>query len=164
MNDLLARLQEQFEAQYEVTDNGCWLWTGPQYAGTGYGRVKLMGGMVYAHRLSYELYVGATPEGLDLDHLCRTRLCVNYQHLEPVTRQENILRGNGLAAQNARKTHCLRGHILAGDNVYLYGGRRHCRECVNIRARKNQALARRAARVPERVIGPRSKKFAEIGA
>ena len=163
MNDLLTRLREQFEDQYEVADNGCWLWTGPQYAGTGYGRMRLLGGMVYAHRISYELYVGAIPDGLVIDHQCDTRLCVNYKHLKPVTQQENVLRGIGLAAQHARNTHCLRGHLLDEDNIYLHGGRRHCRKCVNYRARGNQARTRRAAGVLERVIGPRSKTRVKIG-
>ncbi len=163
MNDLALRLREQFEAQYKVADNGCWLWLRKRN-NVGYGTLNVFGGFALAHRLAYELYVGAVPDGLVLDHQCETRTCVNPHHLKPVTHQENILRGNGLAAQNARKTHCLRGHLLGGDNVYLNAGRRHCKECTNIRARKNQARTRRAAGVPERIIGPRSKKFAEIGA
>ena len=163
MNDLLTRLREQFEAQYEVADNGCWIWTG-KVQNAGYGQMSVFGGIAPAHRVSYELYVGAIPEGLVIDHLCRRRLCVNYAHLEAVTARENILRGEGLAAKNARKTHCPQGHPYDSGNTYTSGGRRWCRICGNTRARKNQALARRAARVPERVIGPRSKKFAEIGA
>ena len=149
MNNLHARLQEQFEAQYEVASNGCWLWTG-KVQNSGYGQMSVFGGIAPAHRVAYELYVGAIPEGLVIDHLCRTRFCVNYEHLEPVTAQTNILRGNGLAAVNARKEECLHGHPLSGDNVYLNAGRRHCRICVNARARKNQARARRALGVPER--------------
>ncbi len=151
MNDLLMRLREQFEAQYEVAENGCWLWAGT-VQNAGYGQMSVFGGIAPAHRVSYELYVGAIAEGLVIDHLCRTRLCVNYAHLEAVTQQENILRGNGLAAQNARKDACLHGHPLSGDNVYLNAGRRHCRICVNTRARKNHARHRRAAGVPERKL------------
>lgn len=164
MNNLLTRLREQFEAQYEVTDDGHWLWTGPITGASGYGKMKIFGGFALAHRFSYELHVGPIPDGLDLDHQCDIRLCVNYKHLKPMTRRENILRGNGLAAQNARKTHCPQGHPYDAPNTYTSGGRRWCRACGNKRARKNQARTRRAAGIPERVIGPRSKKFAEIGA
>ncbi len=151
MNDLLARLRKQFESQYEEQSNGCWLWTGPTNGAAGYGQMKVFGGIAPAHRVAYELYVGAIPEGLVIDHLCHTRLCVNYEHLEPVTFQENILRGEGLAAKNARKTHCLREHEFTKENTYIdKRGSRYCRKCVNIRARKNQAAVRRAAGVPER--------------
>ena len=152
MTDLLTRLREQFEAQYEVQGKDeCWIWTGPRYKNTGYGRMRILGGMVYAHRFAYELYIGPVPEGLVLDHyICDTRACANPEHLKPVTSRENILRGIGLTAVNARKTHCLRGHLLEGDNVYLNSGRRHCRECARTRARKNQAAARRRAGIPMR--------------
>ncbi len=147
MNDLLARLREQFETQYEVADNGCWLWAGPHNS-DGYGRAPILGGYALAHRLSYELYVGSIPDGLDLDHLCCQRLCVNYEHLEPVTRRENILRGNGLAAQNARKEECPDGHPYRGDNLYTKpNGGRICRTCHRVAER-----VRRATRVPERKL------------
>ena len=158
MNDLLIRLRKQFEAQYEVADNGCWLWLGKRN-NAGYGTINIFGGYALAHRLAYELYVGVVPDGLVIDHQCDTRICVNYEHLKPATYQENILRGNGIAAQNAAKTHCLRGHLLNGDNIYSNSNRRHCRECVRIRARKNQARARRRAGALPRPVGPRSKKF-----
>ena len=79
-------------------NSGCWLWVAMLGSG-GYGRFKVGNKNVYAHRLSYEHHVGAIPEGLDLDHLCRTRCCVNPTHLEPVTRKENIRRGLGNCAQ-----------------------------------------------------------------
>ncbi len=159
MNNLFMRLREQFEAQYEVADNDCWLWTGPQDR-DGYGQMRLLGGMIRAYRFSYELHIGPIPDGLVIDHQCDTRLCVNYRHLETVTNRENILRGNGPSAKNARKTHCLYGHPFDGTNTRVYVGRRYCQECVRIRARKYQTRKRRAAGVPERVIGPRSKKLA----
>ena len=108
----------------------CWLWTASTARGYGIfwnGRRK-----VVAHRISYELFVGFIPNELQLDHLCRVRHCVNPGHLEPVTQQENILRGEGEAAVNARKTHCKRGHPFSGDNLYMrpaYNNRRKSRAC-----------------------------------
>lgn len=86
-----------FLSHVQVDENGCWLWTGatsPQ----GYGRfnagLREDARNVLAHRWSYEHHVGPIPDGLDLDHLCRVRHCVNPEHLEPVTRQENVQRGH----------------------------------------------------------------------
>jgi len=93
---------------------------------------------VRAHRYSYEAFVGPIPEGLTLDHLCRVRNCVNPEHLEPVSLKENLLRGDSSPAHNARKTHCMRGHALSGDNLYINPGTgyRACRTCLRERARK----------------------------
>jgi hypothetical protein len=70
----------------------CWVWVG-RLNRNGYGRVALGGREPMAHRASYEAHVGPIPEGLVLDHLCRVRCCINPRHLEPVTVQENTLRG-----------------------------------------------------------------------
>lgn len=83
-----------------------------------------------AHRVVYELVKGEVSDELVLDHLCRNQLCVNPDHLEPVTNKINILRGESPAARNARKTHCLAGHTLSGTNLYLTRqGWRQCRQC-----------------------------------
>jgi hypothetical protein len=75
--------------------------------------------------------MGAVPEGLELDHLCRVRGCVNPKHLEPVTHRENLMRGESWSAVNARKTHCPEGHPYDETNTYIDGkGRRRCRECA----------------------------------
>lgn len=81
------------------------------------------------HRFAYERWVGQTPKGLQLDHLCRNRACVNPKHLEPVTSRVNTLRGVGITAQCASKTHCKNGHLLAGDNLLPRRGMRACRIC-----------------------------------
>lgn len=82
-----------------------------------------------SHRIVYEALIGQIPSGMVLDHLCRVRNCVNPQHLEPVTNRANILRGNTPSAENARKTHCQNGHLLAGDNLGFNKSRRLCRTC-----------------------------------
>ncbi len=74
--------------------------------------------------------VGPIPDGLYVDHLCRTPACINPAHMELVTNGENVLRGVCPAALNARKTHCKRGHPLDGANLrILVSGGRNCREC-----------------------------------
>lgn len=77
---------------YILEDRGhstpCWVWQGAQ-KGNGYGSVRSGGKSVAAHRLYYARAKGPIPEGLELDHLCRVRLCVNPDHLEPVTHAVN---------------------------------------------------------------------------
>jgi hypothetical protein len=105
----------------------CWLWIGAK-SPEGYGR---FGKHDYAHRVSYESIVGPIPESLVVDHLCRTRLCVNPAHMEVVTQKENILRGTGYSARHARKTHCAQGHEFTPENIYRVKGRnsRICKKC-----------------------------------
>jgi len=114
-------------------NSGCWLWDGP-ISKRGYGLSIRVGPRVNAkrvepHKFSYELHKGPVPAGLEIDHLCRMRCCVNPDHLEAVTHRENLRRGNTFAAKNAAKTHCLRGHDLAVEGYIRWDGRRQCRAC-----------------------------------
>lgn len=111
--------------------DGCWLWTGALRYGYGHFRVGgRQGRREMAHRFAYEKLIGPIPSGLDLDHLCRVRNCVNPRHLEPVTRKTNILRGESHLAQQARRLECIHGHALQGENLYVTPqGRRQCKEC-----------------------------------
>lgn len=127
MTEILRRLGGMYSVK---TETDCWEWEAAK-SPNGYGQVKHDGRTRSAHRTVYEQLVGPIPDGLDLDHLCRNRGCVNPDHLEPVTRRENLLRGDTLAASNAAKTRCLRDHPLHGANLYIYpsNGRRACRIC-----------------------------------
>jgi hypothetical protein len=116
----------------------CWLWTG-EITKYGYGvfciKTKPRRHKRNAHRWIYEQLKGKVPEGFELDHLCRTRNCVRLNHLEVVTSRENTLRGFGPTAINARKTHCLRGHELSGNNIHTNPNKktyRYCRACMDI--------------------------------
>jgi hypothetical protein len=113
----------------------CWLWDGKPTA-EGYGALVEDGWFHMAHRRVWERLVGPIPEGATLDHLCRVRLCVNPEHLEPVSHRTNVLRGVGPTAANAAKTHCKYGHPLSGDNLRITAGRRVCRECERRAARE----------------------------
>lgn len=127
--EIIEQVRARFLAKVQKKD-GCWLWTASTIGG-GYGGFWLAGRMRLAHRVAYELWVGAIPEGTDLDHFrCETPGCVNPDHLRPASPRENTLRGKGPAAVNAAKTHCKRGHPLSGDNLYVRtNGNRTCREC-----------------------------------
>ena len=114
---------------------GCWLWVAGTKKSNGgrYGQFSLPrhSGSIVAHRWAWEETNGPIPKGKQLDHLCRNTLCVNPDHLEPVTVRENILRGTNTAANHARKTHCLHGHPFKGKDFYIAAsGQRMCRVCV----------------------------------
>ena len=120
-------------------NSGCVLWLGA-LDNNGYGRIKIQTehgpSTALAHRVAYETFVGPIPEGLTLDHLCRTRGCINTRDLEPVTRSENNLRGFSPMAGNARKTHCPQGHAYSSENIYRSrkGSRRYCLACIKARS------------------------------
>lgn len=115
---------------HPVLETRCWLWTAG-LSEKGYGTFRFNGRMQKAHRLTYELRYGEIPKGLEPDHLCSNRRCIRPEHLEAVTHRENIHRSNGIAAKNAKKTHCLNDHEFDNDNTYFNktSGSRQCRQC-----------------------------------
>lgn len=128
-------MRERVVDRIHVDGTGCWLWTGERN-NAGYGvvdarnRVDGTGRPLRAHRVVYEMLIGPIPAGLVIDHLCRVPLCVNPAHLEPVTDRINALRGIGIAAVNAAKTHCIHGHEFTPENTrFRSNGSRNCRAC-----------------------------------
>ncbi len=132
---VVRTVTERFWARVEKTP-ACWLWTG-SLSSDGYG--QMVNPFHVAHRLSYEMLVGPIPDGLQIDHLCRNRRCVNPTHLEPVTVRENLLRSPiTLAARNASKTHCIHGHPFDEQNTYRHNGRRQCRICRRLNGQRRR--------------------------
>ena len=141
MNQDQQYIRERSEAE---PMGGCWIWTAALMP-NGYGVAWRCGSArprgerrIYAHRLSFEAFVRPIPEGYQIDHRCRVRCCVNPSHLRAVTQRENLLAPGSLAPPraNAEKTHCVRGHSLAGANLRLKtnGRGRDCRACNRLRA------------------------------
>ena len=134
----LARFEEKYEVDPET---GCWNWTASLFA-AGYGQFRFSpqrNGR--AHTWAYEHFVGPLPDGLQIDHVCRNKRCVNPEHMEPVTAQVNVLRSDNACGLNARKTHCKRGHEFTLENTYVFpDGRRSCRTCM--REHRAKFLAR----------------------
>lgn len=122
---------DRFREKTRLLDNGCIEWLAYRGA-NGYGRFYVNGRGALAHRWSYEHFVWKIPDGLQIDHLCRNRGCVNPDHLEPVVPSENVRRGIAAEVSRARaerQTHCLRGHEFTPENT-TYGKRgRTCRSC-----------------------------------
>jgi hypothetical protein len=135
------------------TITNCWIWTGCIYR--GYGRVGDDNGRnVMAHRLSYETFKGPIPTGMEPDHICHNpsicdggdsclhRRCINPDHLEAVTHQENVRRGcigqfNRLRGSSI--THCPQGHEYTPANTRTYNGCRSCLSCSRERARRSRS-------------------------
>lgn len=144
MNTLRERLLSKAVINWET---GCWEWRAVRDS-HGYGSIKVNGTHRGAHRVSYELLVGPIPAGLELDHLCRVRHCINPAHLEPVTHRVNTLRALVPPVLNALKTHCASGHEFTPENTYTApAGGRTCRTCqrATVARYKTRQQARKAA-------------------
>lgn len=104
----------------------CWQWRGAPR--NGYGVMSVGNRLNYVHRVVYEATVAPIPDGLVIDHLCRNPLCCNPDHLEVVTRGENVRRGD--RGPGLRVTACRHGHAYTPENTYINPrGHRSCRTC-----------------------------------
>ena len=116
---------------YRVDANGCWIWQ-LQRNKSGYGRKRVDGRLLLAHRLYYERDRGPIPEGLQLDHLCRNRACVNPEHLEIVTPAENSRRGTQTKLTADEVERIKESNEPAPDLAETYGV--HLRTIYKVRA------------------------------
>lgn len=124
-----SKVAQTIARKIRPDESGCWLWTGA-VTSSGYGSVGVNGRSESAHRHLYALLVAPIPAGLEIDHLCRVRLCVNPDHLEPVTRAENLRRAR---EHHVPKRACKYGHSLTGTAARAANGM--CRECDRQRKR-----------------------------
>jgi len=116
---MIEQLHPRTRKLIRVSADGCWVWLGSQTSN----------GYAYSakHRAVYEQLVGPIPAGLHLDHLCNVRLCLNPEHLEPVTQAENNRRAGALHREKA--THCKQGHPFTEYGFHDTSGYRRCRKC-----------------------------------
>jgi hypothetical protein len=129
---------KRFFSRVQKTDT-CWIWTGAKHP-AGYGRLMFGGHSTCAHRLSWMLHRGALNQDVTIDHLCHNKLCVNPDHLEPVSRGENARR------YMLSRTHCSNGHAFNKENTAInHNGHRRCKACARMFAKKYAAMKRSAA-------------------
>jgi len=150
-NDVIDADGFPVEPLEQLDTASCWPCPGETRQHNGYGRVWFGGRMVQGHRLILAWSMGLEsdldlPVDLVVDHLCRVRECVNPRHLRLITNRENVLIGVGLTADQARRTHCSRGHELVGENLRpnKRGGRGQCRRCDRAHVAARNTLNRRA--------------------
>lgn len=156
----LIRIFNKISIDLAVQWNGtpCWTWAAHSIRG-GYGTIAWKNRATGVHRLLYAWLVGPVPLGPiglvpEIDHLCRNRACCNPAHLELVTRQENVLRGESMAARNAKKTHCKRGHEFSPDNSVYKSRGWQCKTCLRESALRRYYEKRRT---PEYLAKMRQK-------
>lgn len=147
-----APLLDRLAARTEFSDD-CWVWVGT-ITRYGYGEFYMgRGTRTHAHRAVWEAVVGEIPEGLEPDHLCRNRACVNPDHIEIVTPRENTRRARWL------ETRCPNGHLYPDELALDFRGRRACRACA--RERHYRYLAKGDNR--EKVNARARARYAEVG-
>ena len=141
MTTKYQRLMLAATSEEATLPGACWEWDGA-HDRDGYGLVSPPAMTIqFAHRIAYAAAYGPIPKGMVIDHMCRNRGCWKPGHLRTLTNAQNVLDDNSEAftAINARKTHCIRGHALEGDNLipyYLKQGRRKCKACARLHDRR----------------------------
>ena len=142
-------VEQRFAQKYEVDPKtGCWLWTAARMH-NGYAQFRWSAAKNgYGHRFAYEHFVGPVPEKHQLHHICEVRHCVNPEHLVAVLPKKHQLELSPAspAYQNARKTHCKRGHPLSGENLHVYNGHRRCQTCYRAWKETHRDLLREYGR------------------
>lgn len=144
MNELLY---QRLLSSVERTSSGCWRWK-KCISTNGYGRISINGKPVFAHRASYETFVGQIDKNKELHHKCSNKLCINPAHLTQITRSQHRIITD-VNYSNRNKTHCKRGHEFTNENTLMINGNgysmRACIECRKIRQEKynNEAKKRR---------------------
>jgi hypothetical protein len=123
----------------------CWIWKASLNFG-GYASFSMNGKRVVAHKISFLHFGGSIPKGLELDHLCKRRCCVNPAHLEAVTHRVNVLRGSAPSIALHLSNKCKNGHDLTPENSRDNSGRRRCLICY--RAYRNSYMKRRMIEDP----------------
>lgn len=154
-------LPKNFTGKYRVDADGCWTWTAATQS-RGYGSVGLADGTgktALAHRVAYEHAVGPIPDGMTIDHLCRNRKCVNPDHLEVVTRPENIRRGTDHYLATNPNYPC--GHARTPENTQEKRTKRghmnrYCRECNRAAQRAYYARKNPIAQRPRKDANPKA--------
>lgn len=158
-NDVLERVLNRIV----ISEHGCWIFQGCRLK-SGYGRTSWNGRLWLTHRVTYSILVGEIPDHLEIDHICKNKPCCNPEHLEPVTRSENLRRGTQwyhVLERECSKTFCPRGHPYNATNTYFTTeGHRQCRACKRI-ALDKYVNSHRAV-INERARNYRSKKRGEI--
>lgn len=157
----IARVQS-YAKLFEVTD-GCWNWRGSTFKGrANYGRLNYLGRHLLAHRFMYGLIHGEPALHLVVDHLCNNKKCVNPNHLELKSSGANSLRGNSPPANNRRKSRCVEGHELSGDNLRTRkDGARICITCS--RARRNEMYREERAAIGKQVYTDKRRPSCKNG-
>lgn len=133
---------EKYEQRTDTSrgELGCWLWTG-KLNHDGYARAVFGKRHQMVHRWIYEQTYGPVPEGLECDHVCRNRACVNPAHINAVTHYENMQNRSmeSFGKAQREKTHCPKGHPLSGDNLYVAPKRPTRRDCKACRSQSSKA-------------------------
>lgn len=126
--------EKRFWSKVIKTDT-CWLWGPGPKDSHGYGQFSIGRKKVYPHRFSFELLVAPIAPGLEIDHICRNKICVNPDHLRATTREINLTNREDYQIKSDGIRRCYQGHEIVGDNDYERPNNRHeCRKCI--RARK----------------------------